>query len=630
MLTTIREKTQGIIASFILLLIVIPFALWGINSYFERGSHEAVADVNGIDITQVQFRQALDQLRSRVAPAMLEKREFKQMVLDGMIDQTLLVHDAAAQGYRLGDATLAQLIKAQPYFQRDGRFDPELYEALLRREGIPVQEFEHRLRNENLTGQVQSALAGTAIVTDFDVDQLVRLLGEEREIAYAVLNPAPLAARIKLEPQAIEDYYKAHPDLFQNPEQVRVEYVRLNADDLARHYEPTSDDVQKAYADEAARFVTPGTMRASHILIEVPAGDEAAAKKAAARAQDIERELRGGASFAALARKYSDDKLSAAKGGDLGEIQPGMLPPELQAALAALKPGQVTAPIHTSFGYHIAKLTARTAEKRRPLAAVRGELVQLLRKRYGEDRFYEQGEKFRNMVYEQPDGLSGVAKALGLDVRQSGWFGRSGGEGVVAADPRVVEAAFSPDVLAKVRNSDAIELGNDALIAVHVIDHKPATVKPLAEVRGQIEARLKEERSRDLARQRADEYLKLLNGGEGLTMLARREHLDLHAAKMVRRDERKVVDARVVQEAFRMPRPEKGKTTFASVDLGVNGIALVALEGVRAADPKTADVALQDKARRLLAAQRGAGYYQAYRAGLRHQAKIKIYDEAQQ
>jgi peptidyl-prolyl cis-trans isomerase D len=628
MLTTIREKTQGIIASFILLLIVIPFALWGINSYFERGSKTAVAEVNGIEITDLQFRQALDQLRGRVDPKALENSGFKRMVLDGMIDQTLLVQDAEASGYRLDDARLAALIRAQPYFQRDGQFDPELYRALLRREGLSVPEFERRLRDEDLTGQVQSGLAGSGIVTNYDVDQLVRLFGEERDVAYAVISPDAMRTQVKLEPQAVEAYYKAHPELFQIPEQVRVAYLRLSADDLGRHYEPTNEDIQKAYADEASRYVTPGTLRASHILIEAPMGDGPAVKKAEEKAAKIARELRDGANFATLAKKYSGDKASAAQGGDLGEIRPGMLPPELEAALNKMKPGEISGPIRTNYGFHIIKLTARTPEKRKPLAAVRKELVEILRKRYGQDRFYEMGDKFRDLVYEQPDGLVGAAKALGLDVQQSGWFTRSGGEGI-AADPRVVAATFNPDVLSKARNSDAIDVGNDALVAVHVIDHKPAVLKPLAEVRAQIEVRLRDDQARELAQKAADAYLtELGRGGERLEALARSRHLSYHAARMIRRDDRKVVDARVVQEAFRLARPAKGDVSYGEADLGVNGVAVVAVDSVRDGDVKTADSTLLDRARRLLTTERGAGFYDAYRRGLRQQAKIRIYNES--
>ena len=161
MLTTIHEKVKGIFATIILLMVGVPFILWGINSYFESGPTLSVAKVDGAAISQRDYRASLEQFRGRLDPKTAESAAFKQMVLDGLIEQTLLVRDAADSGYRVADQRLGQLIRELPYFQRNGRFDPQLYEALLRREGIGVQEFEERLRSEFVLGQMQSGLAGS-------------------------------------------------------------------------------------------------------------------------------------------------------------------------------------------------------------------------------------------------------------------------------------------------------------------------------------------------------------------------------------------------------------------------------------------------------------------------------------
>src|SRR3990167_229789 len=215
MLTTIREKTQGIFAAFIMILVGVPFLLWGINSYFDSGSKINVAKAGDIDISQVKYRREIDRLRGRVEPATLDNPQFKQRILDSLIDQALLAHDAEAQGYRLSDARLAQTIRELPYFQRDGRFDSAQYEATLRREGMNLHEFESRVREESLAVQVQAGLSESGFVTRTDVAALARLLAQEREVAYAVISPDAVMPKGPVSGQEIEQYYSSHTELFQ-------------------------------------------------------------------------------------------------------------------------------------------------------------------------------------------------------------------------------------------------------------------------------------------------------------------------------------------------------------------------------------------------------------------------------
>jgi len=627
MLSTIREKTQGIIATFILALIAVPFALWGINSYFDAGPRVKVAEVNGTEISQNDYRRALEPLRGQLPPQTVESAAFKKQLVESLVEQTLLVDDAIEQGYRVSNARLAKLIREQEYFRRDGQFDPERYQALLRNEGLTAREFEQRLRDQNLTGQVRAGFTASGIVTATELDALVRLLRQERDITYAIVRPDRFRSQITVTPEEMQVYYDRHADLGRSPEQVRIAYLVLSAQDLAKRYVPTQAEIDKAYEENAGRFVKPPKRRASHILVEVKGNGEDAAKKAFSRAEQLEKQIRAGADFTALARKASDDKESAARGGDLGEVRPGMLPPELDAALVALKPGQVSKPVRTQYGYHLIKLTAFTPEVRRPLAEVRKELVADIRARRGEEKFYELSEKFRDIVYAQSESLEPAAKALGLEVRVSDWFTRSGGRDM--KDPRLIEAAFQPDVLSKTRNSDTIEMGQQSIAAVRVVEHRPEARRSLAELRPEVERRLREEKALARARETGEAMLKRLRAGEGFEALARVEGLKLEQRKAVTRSA-KGVEPQILQAAFSAGVPIEHAPVYGGAAIGSQGFAVLAVTRVLNPDSGKADQALRERVRRTLAEQRGVGYYEAYRTGLRQQAKIKIYDSALQ
>ncbi len=613
MLSTIREKTQGIIATFILALIAIPFALWGVNSYFDTGGKINVAKAGDMDISQAEYRRALEQLRARVEPKTLNDPQFKQSVVDDLINKALQARDAEDQGYRIGDAQLAQILRNQPAFQRDGQFDSAQYEAVLRREGMSPREFETRVGESR-------------IVTQAEIAALTRLLSQERELAHAVIDAGKLAAKAAASAQDIEQYYSAHPELFQIPEQVRIEYLQLSAGDQDRSYQPTDEELKKTYADEASRYTVPEKRRASHILISLPdkpAGDQSA--EALAKIQDIAKQARGGADFAGLARKHSADTTTAAQGGDLGEIRRGVLPKELEEAVYTLKPGEVSQPVRSTYGYHLAKLTALAPEKRKPFAEVREDLVKTARQRHAEERFLDVSEKFRNLVYEQPDSLVPAAKALGLEVRKSDWFAQTGGNGI-AANPKVVQAAFEPEVLSQARNSDAIEITADTLVAVRVAERRPAGRQPLTQVHAAIERRLKQQRALEQARALGDTALQELRAGASLETFAARRGLDYVAPKTITRRQAGGLDPRIVESAFRASRPQGEKPVYELVDLGERGYAVLALKRVRDASGQ-ADAAVLQQVRALLAARRGTDYYANYRAGLRDKAKVKVYTD---
>jgi peptidyl-prolyl cis-trans isomerase D len=624
MLSTIREKTHGIFATFTLIMVVVPFALWGINSYFDSGSKINVAKAGDIDISQVKYRREIDQLRGRVEPATLNNPQFKQRILDSLIDQALLAHDAEAQGYRLSDARLAQTIRELPYFQRDGHFDPAQYEATLRRENINLHEFESLVREESLAMQVQTGLSESGFVTRTDVAALARLLSQEREVAYAVISPDAEMSKGPVSGQEIEQYYSSHTELFQIPEQVRVDYLRFSSGDLSTGGQPTEEELKKAYSEEAARFVTPEKRRASHILISLPAQTtEEQVKEALTKIQGVAKQARAGADFGKLAKKYSTDSATSPSGGDLGEIRRGAIPKELEAAAFALKLGEVSQPVRSTYGYHLIKLTALSPEKRKPFADVRKELMDIVRKHKGEEKFFELSEKFRNLVYEQPDSLAPASKALGLPIQKSDWFTRAGGPGI-AANPKVAQAAFEPDVLAQVRNSDAIEISSNTLVAIRVTDKQPAGRKPLVEVRAQIERVLKQEQAKQEAGKLGEAWLRELQAGGSLEVLAKKRGFKYQSPKVFTRQSPPGVESHIAEAAFRAARPEGGKPVYDLVDLGPQGYAVLALQRVRDTSDK-AESGAQQKARSLLIKRRGPDYYADYRAGLRQKTKIKIY-----
>jgi len=636
MLTTIHEKTQGWITGIILGLLAIPFALWGVNSYFEAAAKVNVATVDGHGISIEVYKSALEQQRRGLEqmlghaldPRVFETPQFKQGALDGLIDRTLLGRDAASQGFRVSDADLAQLIRGAPQFQRNGRFDPQLYEIYARNTGYGVQGFEARIRQERVRQQIEAGFIDSTIVTPDDFANIVRLMDEKRVALYATLKPASFLAKVAVTPEEIQAHYSSHLDQYKTPERVRIQYVELSAADLGKTINPSQQELRKAYADNIDRYTTPEQRRASHILIALPQGASAAAeRKALDEAQELRAKLLHGANFAQLARKYSADTVSAAKGGDLGFVARDSLEKNFEASLFSLKkPGDISEPVRTKFGYHLIKLTAIRPAVRKPFSQVQGEVEDQLRASRAADRFYDVSEQFRNLIYEQSDSLAPAARAFGLKIMESDWFALSGGSGI-ASNPKIAQAAFDPDVLDQGHNSHAIELGSDTLAAIRVVAHEKASTKPLSAVRNDIEQQLKFQAALVQAGLASELALKALNQGMSFAMVAKQQGASVVGPVTVTRQQQPGLAPAFIDALFTAPRPAAGKPVYGSADLGKDGYAVFALQRVEEGSAKAAAPEVKTEAMRLLADRRGRDYFTDYLNGLKQRAKVKIYPD---
>jgi len=632
MLSTIREKTQGWIAGIILGLVTVPFALWGINTYFDGGSRLNVAEVNGVDISVDAYRRALDDQRRSLQqilgrgadPRLFDTPVFRQRVVDGLVDDILIAADAEAQGYRVSASEISRQIRQTPQFQREGQFDPKLYAALLRNAGMGISSYEVRLERDYLVRQAESVIARSALIPSSDIEMLLKLQAQQREAAVAVLRPARLLDRVKVSAQALEQDYAANSGRYMTPERVRVETIRLSATDLANDIRVSEDEVRKALADASASTVAKEERRASHILLKLPSGADAQAEKAAmAKLQGLRAKLLGGADFAVLAKQNSDDPGSAAQGGDLGFVARGALVKEFDQILFSLKKsGELSAPVRTSYGLHLIKLTGVKTPVAAPVAA-RAKVEAEIKARKAEERFFESSERFRNLVYEQPDSLKPAAESLGLKVETSAWFTRTGGGSGLLANAKVVEAAFDAEVLGQGRNSPVIEAGPNTLIALRIAGHEPPRQRPFAEVRAEIEKLLLAKALQAEADRLAQEALGKLRTGQSFETVVQQYGLEVQTARVYGR-KTAGVDAVLLTALFQATHPEGGHSVYGNVVRADGTVAVFALKRVIESDKPATEA---ESLRRLLEARRGQEYLSSYRNGLRQHAKIKIYKD---
>lgn len=509
----------------VMVIIVLPFAFFGVESYFTGSSvGNAVANVEGQSISQQQFAQALDLQQQRVRellggradPALLDSPDIRAAVLNNLIRDRLLVSHASQSGMTVTDSELQAAISASPAFQQDGKFSLAQYERFLRRQNLPAQNFEASVRQDLLQERLTNAYAATAFVPAAVVERVARLSEQQREVSSVVIASDQFLTEVKLEPDAAKTYYDSRQGEFQIPEQARVEYVALSLDSFLDKVEVSDDEAQALYRERTGQYEKPEERQASHILIS-SASDADEKTKAAAKIkaeQLAEQARKTPEKFAELAKTNSQDPGSADKGGDLGPFGRGAMVKPFEDAVYGMKVGEIAGPVESQFGYHIIKLTAIKPGATTSFAEVKDKLVAELKKQKAAKKFAEAVDNFTDLVYTQSDTLQSAAEAFSLKVESSGWLSRRGAEIPVLNNDKFLQAVFSEEVLINKRNTEAVETAPSTLVAARVLEHKPAGMRTFDEVKSDISARLLLEQATKLARQGAEAKLASLNKGE--------------------------------------------------------------------------------------------------------------------
>jgi len=561
----VQEKKR--IVQVVLALIVLPFAFWGVDSYRKSGGAAPLATVNGVKIGQQEFDNALNQQLQRIRemagpnfdPSFFDKPEIKHSVLEGLVTQHLLVNEAQHAGLSLTDAQLAQIIASIGVFQTDGKFDIKRYEAVLAEKGMNRLEFEARVRQDLMTRQLTDAYTQNGYAAETVAENLIRLNEQQRVVAVASLDADAFLKQVKLPDNAVSDYYNKNAQEFQTPERASVEYVVLSADSLVSQVTLTDDEIKQYYTEHEAEFGTQEQRQAAHILIAVAKNASDADKLAAkAKAEQVLQQVKQSpAKFAALAKQYSQDPGSAANGGDLGLFGRGAMVRPFEDSVFSLKVGEVSNLVQSDFGYHIIKLLAVKPAKTQMLSEVKNLIEQRLKLQHANDKFAELAEKFNNTVYEQSDSLKPAAELVKAQVQRGVWLSKGQAPAGLWTD-KALQAVFSDDALKNKRNTAAIEVAPNTLLAARVTEYKPASVRPLAEVSAGIQQKLQQLQAKELAVQQGKNLLEQLQRGEKVSV-------NWKAAQTVTRSQRTGMEPELLQAVF---RADTGKLP---AYVGVNG-----------------------------------------------------------
>ncbi|MBS0224733.1 MAG: SurA N-terminal domain-containing protein [Proteobacteria bacterium] len=654
MLQSLRDKTSGWIATTILGLLIIPFALFGIEQYVGGRNDTYVARVQAPptwwksapsfwplsklwtteDISQQEFRQQFDQMRQQQRQQMgdafdsqqFESADNKRKVLDQMIDQRVMLMATDRNGISVSDASVRKSIEAIPYFQVNGKFDLTTYQRTLATLNPPQspESFEAEIRD----GLRREALAGRIALSDFvtpaETTRLVNTLTEQREVQTvavpAVADTAPVS---ETEAKA---WYSAHGAQYMQPMVATFEVVD---GDPAKMTPAPIDEAQlrKQYDADKAKYIASDQRLASHILIAVAkdAKPEAVAAAKAKAEQLAEQAKAPGADFAALAKANSDDVGSKAKGGDLGWVahDGGMVKP-FEDALFALKKGDISAPVRSDFGFHIIQLRDIKEGKVVTFEEARPEIEKALAKTANDKAVNTAMGVLADEAYKNPASFAATAAAQKLPFEKIGPVTPANVQGVLA-EPAVRRVAFSDTLLKNKGVSDPVTIAPGHSVMIHVLDYTPARQRPMAEVNAQVIADVRADRASKAAAARADAMIKAIAGGQTITQVAAAQSLQVQPAQTLPRGN--VPTPAVNKEIFSTARPAAGKQSAGKVQLPDGSWLVFAVESVKAGDPAAFPPEMRVNLMKQIAQANGQASADGYIKAIRKLFKVTVAED---
>ena len=545
-------------------LVVLAFVIFYIPDFLRGNAAGAalgdtVATVQGREITAGEFRRAYEaQLQAyrnayggNVSEQLLKQLGIDQQILQQLVDQQAALVEADRLGIKASDEEVRQRIFSAPAFQENGAFIGEQrYQQLLRSQRPPLTpaEFERSVREELVLDKLRAVLTDWMSTTDKELEAEYRLRNDKVKLAVVTFIADTFRPEATASDAEVAAHFTAHQVDFKIPEKRKVRYLLVDADAIRAKVTVPEASIERAYNEGIAQYTSPEQVRASHILLKTEGKDDAAVK---AKAEDVLKQAKSGADFAALAKKYSEDEGSAKNGGDLDYFGKGKMVPEFDQAVFTMMPGQTSDLVKTQFGYHIIKLVDKKPAKVSTLAEVHQQLHDQLATETARAQAADLAQTIAKEV-AKPADLDKAAGAHGLMVQESGFFARDESILTLGPSPEAVSRAFEM----KVGDVSAPLQAARGFVFETVTAIQPPAMPKLEDVKDRVRDEVIKQKARDLSRQKAAAVAAKLKGSADFEKVAKAAGVEPKTTDLITR-EAPIPDLGVAPEAmeaaFKLP-----------------------------------------------------------------------------
>jgi len=525
-------------------LVCVAFVLFYIPDFLrgsgaDAASGDTVAKVEGREITGADFRRTyqaqlqayLSAYGNNMSDGLLKQLGIDQQILQQMVDERAALAEADRLGIKVSDEEVRQRIFGMPAFQENGGFIGEArYQQLLRMQRPPLvpSEFEDNIRHGLAVEKLRGSLTDWLSVNDAELEKEYRRRNDKVKLAVVSFTADSFRTQVNASDTEVSSYFDAHKNDFKIPEKRKIRYLLIDVEALRAKTVVPAADIEREYNNNSEQYTTPEQVRASHILLKTEGKDDAAVK---AKAEDLLKQARGGADFAELAKKYSEDEASAKNGGDLDYFGRGRMVPEFDQTVFAMQPGTISDVVKTQYGYHIIKLVDKKTATTRGLAEVRQQLNDQLAYQRAQARAADLAQTLEKQI-SKPGDLDKVGKAQGLPVQESGFFARDEPILGLGPSPEAANKAFEM----KVNDvSGALRASRGFVFETLVAKQDPREAK-FDEVKDRAREEVVKQKARDLSKQKAAESAAKLKSAPDFEKAAKAAGVEAKTTDLIARD----------------------------------------------------------------------------------------------
>ena len=628
MLQTIRNVFTGWVAVIFIVLLIIPFAFWGIDSYFGSTANIDAANVNGVEVSMMEYQRSYQNIRQQmqeISPALAEQTEFiKQQTLDRLVERILLLDIKNEMGFMVSNNQVRNAIFEIPAFQNPEGFNSVAYQNFLLSQGYTPALFEAEIKEDLSLEQLQAGIIQTTLVPPDEARYIASLERQTRDIQYGNVRFNSFEEVILVSDDEIQEYYEQNSTSFMSPEQVGASYIYLSLEDIASEVTADEEQLQAYFENNRQNYSITERRKVRQVLVYSDSDEDAESVSGVAdQIYDVLSTTETG--FDEVRDQFDSEQVTI-EVSDFGYLNQGVLDPEVDEVVFGLESGVISQPIETEYGYQIVVVDDITGGDRPEFEQVRGEVETDFRREQAEISFFELYDELAVLTYENPDTLEIASESLGLPVVQGGTITRLNADDALLNNQRVIAAAFSDDVLIEGNNSELIEIENDQILVLRVTDHQPEQVRPFEDVQEVIRQRLRFQKGTEMTLDRGQEIISRLESGADPAEIAEEYSITWATRNALDRNDTNL-DRQIVETAFTSGTPGEGQAVFSGVSLLTGDYTVVMVEAVHEVDPASIPDEEVTQIQVRMMQNQASRTWSSIIGDLRSNADIEIYEE---
>ena len=580
MLAIIRDKATGWIAAVIIGLLVISFAFWGVSFYSGQAGELNVAKVNDVDISFQSFQRSFSQLRKQMQSvlgdslSLEEDTLIKNQTIEKLIESELINQLVIDSGLNITNEKLVESIKNIEFFRNEEGFDRIKYERSINSIGMASSIFEAQLRMDLLSEQLRAGFFETTFILEPELENILRLESQSRDITYTILSLPSFIQDGEISDSDIDTFYQANPNLFTQPEQVKVAYLELNIKELAKDIETNEEVLRNFYNDNKGDYdvVEQRSVRKLFVKTGEKATNENKTKAEAVITSALEL-VNEGKDFEEIIKQSAGETLEFSEHIFMSK---GIMGKEIDEFLFNSEEGAVSKVIETKEGFNIVKVVEIRGGSENKYENSAQKVKEDYKNKQAELQFFELSDQLTTLSYENSDNLEIAADAIGKEIINTDYFARDNDLEGLLSDPLIISKSFDPELIRSRNNSDVIELSDNHIVVLRVIEHKKPAAKPLEDVRDEVIASIRLKLAREKINETGDRIVAELKSGVNPESVISHSGIEWTTTEKVKRDDM-FINRAILRSIFEAGKPNSDEPIITSQRLGSGDYAIIVI-----------------------------------------------------